>query len=78
LIADDLRKNSVTLQLDKSEWVLGPAQIKAGATLRMEEPPDAGIAAALVHTNWQSQRRLESRGSPISRKSPHAGSVLDE
>jgi DNA segregation ATPase FtsK/SpoIIIE, S-DNA-T family len=49
LIAEELRKNSVALLLENGAWVLGPAQKKAEATLRMEPAPEANVAAALVH-----------------------------
>ena len=48
-VPDELRKNSVVIRRENGALVLGKAQIEAGATLVIEQPPDTDLAAALVH-----------------------------
>ncbi len=70
-VPDEFRKNSISLRRSGNEFVLGQQQVELGASLVFDPPPEADLAAALVHKIGQASidsNRVEVPFSSIAPK----------
>ncbi|HYR57342.1 MAG TPA: FtsK/SpoIIIE domain-containing protein, partial [Chthoniobacteraceae bacterium] len=70
-VPDELRKSSVCIHLENGQFVIDREQTKAGAALAFDTPPNAELAAALVHKigrNSIDSNRVEVPFSQIAPK----------
>ncbi len=70
LVAEELRKNSVALQVEDGELVLGPTQKQIGAKLNVEAGPEPNVVGALVHKIGKASVDSNRVEVPFSQISP--------
>ena len=69
-VPDELRKSSVCIRLENGQFVIDPAQVQAGAKLAFDLPPNAELAAALVHKIGKSSIDSNRVEVPFSQIAP--------
>ena len=70
LVAEELRKNSLCIRLEKNQPVLNQAQVDAGALLAFDAPPEPELALSLVHKIGKSSIDSNRVEVPFSQISP--------
>jgi hypothetical protein len=74
-VPDELRKSSVCIRLEDGRFVVDREQTKAGAALAFDAPPEAELAAALVHKVGKSSIDSNRVEVPFSHIAPKPDEV---
>ncbi len=70
IVPDELRKNSVCIRKENSEFVLNGQQPKSGISLLLDAPPSPELAATLIHKVGQSSVDSNRVEVPFSQIAP--------